>query len=116
DSRRTENGSAPHLDSVDRLQPVAVGVHVDAPGQRRPSARVALALRERHQERERFLPIEPGNDRRSLRRAGESTGAVAPVHEAIARTEIVADRKSTRLNSSHVKISYAVFCLKKKNN
>src|SRR5690606_39718513 len=27
----------------------------------------------------------------------------------------VSDRKSTRLNSSHVKISYAVFCLKKKN-
>src|SRR5690606_39308396 len=27
---------------------------------------------------------------------------------------IVQDRKSTRLNSSHVKISYAVFCLKKK--
>src|SRR5690606_38024134 len=26
------------------------------------------------------------------------------------------DRKSTRLNSSHVKISYAVFCLKKKND
>src|SRR5690606_917419 len=28
----------------------------------------------------------------------------------------ILDRKSTRLNSSHVKISYAVFCLKKKNN
>src|SRR5690554_7474215 len=28
--------------------------------------------------------------------------------------EIVTDRKSTRLNSSHVRISYAVFCLKKK--
>src|SRR5690606_39876658 len=28
---------------------------------------------------------------------------------------VKADRKSTRLNSSHVKISYAVFCLKKKN-
>src|SRR5699024_12226180 len=27
---------------------------------------------------------------------------------------LVADRKSTRLNSSHVSISYAVFCLKKK--
>src|SRR5690606_14206134 len=26
------------------------------------------------------------------------------------------DRKSTRLNSSHVKISYAVFCLQKKNH
>src|SRR5690606_6346652 len=32
-----------------------------------------------------------------------------PVHAPI-------DRKSTRLNSSHVKISYAVFCLKKKKN
>src|SRR5690606_40645542 len=29
---------------------------------------------------------------------------------------IIQDRKSTRLNSSHVKISYAVFCLKKKKN
>src|SRR5690606_39811511 len=29
--------------------------------------------------------------------------------------ELFRDRKSTRLNSSHVKISYAVFCLKKKN-
>src|SRR5207253_6005343 len=29
--------------------------------------------------------------------------------------EAVEDRKSTRLNSSHVAISYAVFCLKKKN-
>src|SRR5690625_8019316 len=31
-------------------------------------------------------------------------------------SQIVPDRKSTRLNSSHVAISYAVFCLKKKNN
>src|SRR5207302_4084002 len=31
-----------------------------------------------------------------------------------ARSRGMADRKSTRLNSSHVKISYAVFCLKKK--
>src|SRR3989442_2079052 len=29
--------------------------------------------------------------------------------------QLVRDRKSTRLNSSHVRISYAVFCLKKKN-
>src|SRR3712207_7850137 len=28
----------------------------------------------------------------------------------------IADRKSTRLNSSHANISYAVFCLKKKKN
>src|SRR5690606_40920759 len=31
-----------------------------------------------------------------------------------AREQRLEDRKSTRLNSSHVKISYAVFCLKKK--
>src|SRR5690625_6555438 len=31
------------------------------------------------------------------------------------RAEVRSDRKSTRLNSSHVAISYAVFCLKKKN-
>src|SRR5690606_41648577 len=30
------------------------------------------------------------------------------------RARVSLDRKSTRLNSSHVKISYAVFCLKKK--
>src|SRR2546426_2015929 len=30
--------------------------------------------------------------------------------------QAVVDRKSTRLNSSHLVISYAVFCLKKKNN
>src|SRR3989475_8079026 len=30
--------------------------------------------------------------------------------------DVVADRKSTRLNSSHSQISYAVFCLKKKKN
>src|SRR5260221_2204528 len=31
------------------------------------------------------------------------------------RQQAVGDRKSTRLNSSHTVISYAVFCLKKKN-
>src|SRR3712207_7458896 len=32
------------------------------------------------------------------------------------RGERIEDRKSTRLNSSHANISYAVFCLKKKKN
>src|SRR5690349_22833115 len=35
-------------------------------------------------------------------------------HLAVARLTLQEDRKSTRLNSSHVEISYAVFCLKKK--
>src|SRR2546428_3865305 len=38
-------------------------------------------------------------------------GSVPPLHAAATR-----DRKSTRLNSSHDQISYAVFCLKKKND
>src|SRR5258707_11720285 len=33
-----------------------------------------------------------------------------------AREVVQGDRKSTRLNSSHANISYAVFCLKKKNH
>src|SRR5690606_40409762 len=39
--------------------------------------------------------------------AGPGPGGAPPVPQ---------DRKSTRLNSSHVKTSYAVFCLKKKTN
>src|SRR6266511_6469842 len=38
------------------------------------------------------------------------------VVEGVLRRGEELDRKSTRLNSSHVKISYAVFCLKKKKN
>src|SRR5438445_3040896 len=38
-----------------------------------------------------------------------------PLAWRIARLHPVRDRKSTRLNSSHANISYAVFCLKKKN-
>src|SRR5690606_19676514 len=41
-------------------------------------------------------------------------GAVVGVAPGRARWRLGGDRKSTRLNSSHVKISYAVFCLKKK--
>src|SRR2546426_2698212 len=52
-------------------------------------------------------------------------GAAVPIYEnaACSSSEQSAwhsaasrDRKSTRLNSSHLVISYAVFCLKKKNN
>src|SRR5207302_3636423 len=39
---------------------------------------------------------------------------VAQLRQAAGRGPLQQDRKSTRLNSSHVKISYAVFCLKKK--
>src|SRR5437660_9258292 len=48
-----------------------------------------------------------------LRRARERYEAVLDADLVQAR-EHTRDRKSTRLNSSHVAISYAVFCLKKK--
>src|SRR5690606_40161606 len=43
----------------------------------------------------------------------QSNGDVT-TEKATTVTKLEKDRKSTRLNSSHVKISYAVFCLKKK--
>src|SRR5437660_9001466 len=49
-------------------------------------------------------------------RARAHPDAVAAVHGNRQLTYRTLDRKSTRLNSSHVAISYAVFCLKKKNN
>src|SRR2546427_931423 len=50
----------------------------------------------------------------SLHRVG---GDALPVHVTVSLAERPGhvDRKSTRLNSSHSQISYAVFCLKKKN-
>src|SRR5699024_12458120 len=39
-----------------------------------------------------------------------------PSHRRVLTYQGTLDRKSTRLNSSHVSISYAVFCLKKKSH
>src|SRR2546426_7836353 len=52
---------------------------------------------------DRLVGDQPVTPRRNL--LHESLGAAAHHHQ---------DRKSTRLNSSHLVISYAVFCLKKK--
>src|SRR3712207_8567114 len=46
---------------------------------------------------------------------GEKEGQIELILEAKGKTYL-ADRKSTRLNSSHANISYAVFCLKKKTS
>src|SRR3712207_8829423 len=48
------------------------------------------------------------------RRAYARHADLPPEHLAQGLLDL--DRKSTRLNSSHANISYAVFCLKKKNN
>src|SRR5256885_5451398 len=62
------------------------------------------------------LPIScgPAASRSGEGRAGEEARRHQPGGRRGAEPR--ADRKSTRLNSSHLVISYAVFCLKKKNN
>src|SRR5437667_4051919 len=66
------------------------------------------------------LPIsqqDAGEPHRLVGRAGDDEGgARAPAPDDLERQVRVLerDRKSTRLNSSHITISYAVFCLKKK--
>src|SRR5690625_6117661 len=45
-----------------------------------------------------------------------NSAPIQHLNKKIAEADGVIDRKSTRLNSSHVAISYAVFCLKKKIN
>src|SRR2546422_2395290 len=57
------------------------------------------------------LPPSPGQSRRRGYRRGRARAAA---HDLGERREVPQDRKSTRLNSSHGYISYAVFCLKKK--
>src|SRR2546422_4558515 len=54
--------------------------------------------------------VDGGADSRRPNKAGST-----PLHLAV-QTTGRGDRKSTRLNSSHGYISYAVFCLKKKKN
>src|SRR2546430_8391246 len=71
-------------------------------------------------ERYRSNPNDPEavvNYARALRAYGQRAQAVAVLEQgSIQNPKHRGDRKSTRLNSSHSQISYAVFCLKKKKN
>src|SRR5437763_7333116 len=49
----------------------------------------------------------------ALGQIGDTAGIPALAHALVIERQGVSDRKSTRLNSSHRCISYAVFCLKK---
>src|SRR5690349_23334825 len=67
--------------------------------------------------------VRPRSGRGGASHGGARRGGPAPAASRRVRGPVAArsgrrsagDRKSTRLNSSHVEISYAVFCLKKKN-
>src|SRR3712207_7461909 len=76
--------------------------------------RSSLALTQRSQEGRSGLSLGGigGRKRRAkaapIQRGNDAVGRYQSVHSL--------DRKSTRLNSSHANISYAVFCLKKKKS
>src|SRR3712207_7782272 len=61
----------------------------------------------------------PGHDERCGETQNQVRGGLDEQPNAqqlgVAEAQLQPDRKSTRLNSSHANISYAVFCLKKKN-
>src|SRR3712207_7613092 len=75
----------------------------------------------RSQEQRRRRSGRPPRGRDDVQeRRGVAQHAMAEDHQRVARRvaarveQPAGDRKSTRLNSSHANISYAVFCLKKK--
>src|SRR3712207_8018399 len=57
-------------------------------------------------------------DAEAVAERGDHLVALVLAHEPVVDEDAreLVDRKSTRLNSSHANISYAVFCLKKKNS
>src|SRR5690606_40116117 len=107
DARRTRRDGAPR--SAAPLRPPRAG-----PKPVRGRAReTGMAMASRTAGRCR--PGDAMAARRAIR-AGTRQLRYSPGLAASTGAPVAADRKSTRLNSSHGKNSYAVFCLKKKNS
>src|SRR3712207_7252483 len=78
----------------------------------------ATLFRSRTIERSELLVLTGTGDHVAASHARDVAGSVLDLQKRSAkrdRAQKRGDRKSTRLNSSHANISYAVFCLKKKN-
>src|SRR5205085_1080160 len=60
------------------------------------------------------IAVEAPADQPSLRHISSGATPVVIATPEVSLSYAILDRKSTRLNSSHSQISYAVFCLKKK--
>src|SRR3712207_7166555 len=71
-------------------------------GQRQGSRKVGGGMLERHDAVHGFVPVV-------------IPWYIPDGRRCVLQLQHLLDRKSTRLNSSHANISYAVFCLKKKN-
>src|SRR5215475_2069655 len=95
-----------------------LGLDVDAQSQAVPVHREVQpgdAVRELRGEGQHAVVVPHPAEAADQRYPGTGErGDVQAVAAVVVDVPQVEDRKSTRLNSSHVKISYAVFCLKKK--
>src|SRR3712207_7661468 len=69
-----------------------------------------------HALKPELVPLARGHLGTVPIRAVEGCGQVLVEPRPVPENSGAEDRKSTRLNSSHANISYAVFCLKKKKN
>src|SRR5690606_9597474 len=76
-----------------------------------PSYNIVFKMIKDHFDPPKSMTRQQVKEKYKLVSLHDRVGRMADTHEF----EYFQDRKSTRLNSSHVKISYAVFCLKKKN-
>src|SRR5690606_40446591 len=72
------------------------------------------ARRKRYPNRRRYTCERHMHDMANRLTGLSGSERITPPARRFGRVRRARDRKSTRLNSSHVKISYAVFCLKKK--
>src|SRR5207244_12334510 len=81
------------------------------------STRRSSDLAVAHADRQHFLEVDPHLLELALQRYDRGQLArQAAGGDRAAQQPVAGDRKSTRLNSSHQIISYAVFCLNKKRN
>src|SRR5438034_7137271 len=103
--RVDELGTRPRLPALNPVPDAAravIAVEVAPEELRKAAAAIAVAPGDRAVVRQ-VAVLEDGQRQRAVVTAARRVVAVGPL-----------DRKSTRLNSSHTVISYAVFCLKKK--
>src|ERR1039458_10619161 len=86
----------------------------------RPPSTAAIRARFLESDRLRTLEVPEDDRLQALAKSIASAmqgGTPASVRQACAEfLSVASDRKSTRLNSSHLAIPYAAFCLKKKKN
>src|SRR3712207_7141308 len=92
------------------LFPYTNALPISPPDLRAEVLRLA-ARRERALGEEMLAQLSKSAEAADAARPGDTSQRVGLAHRLLEEGE---DRKSTRLNSSHANISYAVFCLKKK--